>query len=78
MKFNARLLSVSVAALLLIPTTAPAQAKKGAKRSTKGKKVAPKYRDPATGETWSGRGKAPKWLAAYLKKGRKKESYLIK
>ena len=53
-------------------------ARKGAKRSTKGKKVAPKYRDPATGETWSGRGKAPKWLAAYLKKGRKKESYLIK
>lgn len=54
------------------------KAKKGAKRSTKGKKVAPKYRDPATGETWSGRGKAPKWLAAYLKRGRKKESYLIK
>ena len=24
--------------------------------------VAPKYRDPATGQTWSGRGKAPKWL----------------
>ncbi|MDP3503069.1 MAG: tetratricopeptide repeat protein [Myxococcales bacterium] len=31
MKFHARLLSVSAAALLLIPTTAPAQAKKGAK-----------------------------------------------
>lgn len=24
---------------------------------------APKYRDPATGATWSGRGKAPSWLA---------------
>ena len=24
--------------------------------------VAPKYRDPATGSTWSGRGKAPKWI----------------
>lgn len=24
--------------------------------------VAPKYRDPATGTTWSGRGKAPKWI----------------
>jgi DNA-binding protein H-NS len=22
----------------------------------------PKYRDPATGATWSGRGRAPKWL----------------
>ncbi|MBG0881229.1 H-NS histone family protein [Burkholderia sp. 9775_39] len=25
--------------------------------------VAPKYRDPKTGATWSGRGKAPQWIA---------------
>lgn len=25
--------------------------------------VAAKYRDPATGATWSGRGKPPKWIA---------------
>ena len=25
-------------------------------------KVAPKYRDTATGQTWTGRGKAPKWI----------------
>ena len=25
--------------------------------------VAPKYRDPKTGTTWSGRGKAPQWIA---------------
>jgi DNA-binding protein H-NS len=25
-------------------------------------KVAPKYSDPATGATWTGRGKAPKWI----------------
>lgn len=24
-------------------------------------KLAPKYRDPATGRTWSGCGKSPKW-----------------
>ncbi len=24
--------------------------------------VAPKYRNPETGATWSGRGKSPKWL----------------
>ena len=30
--------------------------------STAGTKVAPKYRNPATGETWTGRGKAPKWI----------------
>ena len=31
--------------------------------SSRGSKVAPKYRNPATGETWTGRGKAPKWIA---------------
>jgi len=30
--------------------------------STAGNKVAPKYRDPATGNTWTGRGTAPKWI----------------
>jgi DNA-binding protein H-NS len=35
--------------------------------------VAPKYRDPASGKTWSGRGKEPKWLA-----GRSKGDFLIK
>ncbi|MBR8346110.1 H-NS family nucleoid-associated regulatory protein [Burkholderia ambifaria] len=25
--------------------------------------VAPKYRDPKTGATWSGRGKPPHWIA---------------
>ena len=32
----------------------------GAKPSVN--KVAAKYRDPATGQTWTGRGKAPKWI----------------
>ncbi|QHI98071.1 H-NS histone family protein [Xylophilus rhododendri] len=31
--------------------------------SGKGGKVAAKYRDPATGATWTGRGKAPRWIA---------------
>lgn len=26
-------------------------------------KVAPKYIDPVTGATWTGRGKAPKWIS---------------
>jgi DNA-binding protein H-NS len=29
----------------------------------KGSKVAAKYKNPATGETWTGRGKPPKWIA---------------
>jgi DNA-binding protein H-NS len=35
---------------------------KSGRSSTAGTKVAPKYRNPATGETWTGRGKAPKWI----------------
>ena len=27
-----------------------------------GNKVSPKYRDPQSGATWSGRGKTPKWI----------------
>jgi DNA-binding protein H-NS len=27
-----------------------------------GSKVPPKYRDPATGKTWTGRGKPPNWM----------------
>ncbi|WP_342234349.1 H-NS histone family protein [Ralstonia sp. OTU4908] len=30
--------------------------------STKGSVVPPKYRDPKTGTTWSGRGRMPAWL----------------
>jgi DNA-binding protein H-NS len=43
----------------------------------KGSKVAPKYRNPKTGETWSGRGGVAGWLAAELKAGKKREDFLI-
>ena len=33
-----------------------------ARSAAKGSKVAAKYRDPATGATWTGRGKAPRWI----------------
>ena len=26
------------------------------------KPVVPKYRDPSTGQTWTGRGSAPEWI----------------
>jgi len=32
-------------------------------------KVAPKYRNSATGETWSGRGLQPKWLKSAIASG---------
>jgi len=34
-------------------------------------RVLPKYRNPQTSETWSGRGKHPRWLVAAMKSGRK-------
>ncbi|HVK50537.1 MAG TPA: H-NS histone family protein [Pseudoxanthomonas sp.] len=42
-------------------------------------KVAPKYRNPANPkETWTGRGKQPRWMAALTAKGKKVEDFLIK
>ncbi len=42
-------------------------------------KVAPKYRNPANAkETWTGRGKQPRWLAELTSKGKKVEDFLIK
>ena len=38
--------------------------------------VAAKYRGP-NGETWSGRGLTPKWLASQIAAGQSKESFLI-
>lgn len=37
------------------------------------KPVEAKYRDESTGDTWTGRGRAPKWL-----KGKDKNQYLIR
>jgi DNA-binding protein H-NS len=41
------------------------------------RRVLPKYRDPQTSETWSGRGKRPRWLVAAMKCGRKIEEFQI-
>src|SRR6188474_1622233 len=40
--------------------------------------VFPKFRNPARpSETWSGRGKQPRWLTAALKTGHKIEEFVI-
>ena len=46
-------------------------------RADKGTTVAAKYMDPATGAKWTGRGRAPVWLAEQLAAGRSKDDYLI-
>lgn len=46
-------------------------------RAGKGNKVAAKYRNAATGDTWSGRGLQPKWLKAALGAGRKLSDFAL-
>jgi DNA-binding protein H-NS len=41
-------------------------------------KVQPKYRNPnRPSESWSGRGKQPRWVAAQLRSGKKVDDLLI-
>jgi len=41
--------------------------------------VVPKYRNPEDrSQTWAGRGKQPRWLAAQIKAGKKIEDFLIR
>jgi DNA-binding protein H-NS len=42
-----------------------------------GAKVAAKYRDKATGDTWSGRGLQPRWLKAALAAGKKITDFAV-
>lgn len=47
------------------------------KGSKGGATVKAKYRNSATGQTWSGRGLTPKWLREAIESGRRKEDFLI-
>lgn len=48
-----------------------------ANKSGGGGKVAAKYRNKATGETWSGRGLQPRWLKAALATGKKLADFAV-
>lgn len=41
------------------------------------KPVAIKYRHPDTGETWTGRGKAPRWVTAAEAEGKSRDLFLV-
>lgn len=54
------------------------RAQSSSRATTKPKSsVKPKYRNPETGDTWSGRGKAPRWLTHEESKGATREQFLI-
>jgi len=49
----------------------------GKKPAVARKPVAPKFRNSKTGETWSGRGRTPRWLAALEAQGKSREEYRV-
>jgi DNA-binding protein H-NS len=53
-------------------TLADIDPQRASARQTAISKVVPKYRDPNSGQVWSGRGRAPRWM-----QGRAKEDFLI-
>ena len=61
-----------------------AQTGRPASKARKPQKGAPsaspavKYRNSDTGETWSGRGRMPKWMALAVEHGRSREDFLAK
>lgn len=64
---------LSAADLGFVGKTSLKQRAVGDKRNV----VAPKYQDPDSGKTWTGRGKSPAWLSAQLAAGREKQEFLI-
>lgn len=45
--------------------------------ATARKPVPAKYRHPDTGDTWTGRGKAPRWITAAEAQGKSRDQFLI-
>lgn len=70
---------LTVADLADVPGRKPGRPKgdKGASAQGGKQPVAAKYRDKATGATWSGRGLKPRWLTAAIEAGAKAEDFLI-
>ncbi|AZY49464.1 H-NS histone family protein [Bordetella avium] len=67
-----------IAALGSAKSTRAAAPRRKATSDGSKRAVAPKYLHPQTGETWSGRGKAPRWLVAEEGNGASRDSFLIK
>ena len=55
----------------------PSATAKPAKAGAAKKPVPPKYRHPASGATWTGRGKAPLWVVEAEKNGQSRQQFLI-
>lgn len=62
----------------LMPPAGESSRKEEGRARRKYPRVLPKYRNPADpSETWSGRGKQPRWLVSAMKSGRKIDDFKI-
>jgi DNA-binding protein H-NS len=59
------------------PGRKPGAPRKQAAPAPAKRAVPPKYRHPETGDTWTGRGKPPRWIAAAEAQGASREEFLI-
>ena len=50
----------------------------GKSAGDEGAPATPKYRNPKTGETWSGRGRPARWITELEAKGRKRQEFASK
>lgn len=48
------------------------------KRATTTSSTPARYKNPETGDTWTGRGRPPRWIVEAEAKGKKRASFLIK
>ncbi len=58
-----------------VPSAARSETAAG--RSSKRAAVKPKYQDPVSGKTWTGRGVMPKWLKEAIDAGHSRDEFLI-
>lgn len=58
-------------------SSADLSARTAKKTRAGGAKVAAKFRNKATGESWSGRGLQPRWLKAALAAGKKLSDFAV-
>ncbi len=67
-------LGLTLDAVLPQPSSSVAEGRSRKRRSDAGKPLPVSYRGPS-GETWSGRGRVPKWLQALEAEGRNREEF---
>jgi DNA-binding protein H-NS len=68
-----------------LQSAAPSRAPRGQKKADKAEKgpgstrppVPVRFRDPASGDAWTGRGRTPRWLAAHEAQGRSRDEFKV-